>query len=145
MEEEFVLKDKFNILVESNIISISTDYMSNIINIKIFSPWNKNKYLLTFEGVDEVNVWGLRMNNIIDEMKCYSKNVDKNVISLLKDLFIEETSSCNGRLLESYLEPILQKKARHICDGKFKIWHITAVCGASLIVLGERIFLRLID
>ena len=137
---DIFLENKFNLLIESNILSISTNYSSKILILEILSPWNKKKHLITIDGVDELKISGMRMNNIIEEMVCYSGVIDENLMSLLKDLYIDETST-----YEFLKIPELDKKIENIKNGQLKLWELSSICGASLLVLGKNISLSLVN
>jgi hypothetical protein len=127
----------FDQLVESTILQITPDNFAKTLTIELRSADKSCLYVLRVDGVYDLLIDGVRLNNIVDEVLCYPESMSEaELLSKLQLLMTADSGSyTTGRF------PHVDSKAEEIRGGDMRLWEFRPVYGASLLILARSLSL----
>jgi hypothetical protein len=116
---------------------ITPDNFAKTLTIELRSADKNLLYFLQIDGVYDLLMDGVRLNNIVDEVACFPESMSEaELLSKLQLLMTEDSGSYKaGRY------PLVDSKAKEIKGGEMRLWEFRPVYGASLLILARSLYL----
>src|SRR5262249_30552809 len=127
--------DKF---VESTVLRITPDNSAKALTIDLRLADGSSSYTVQVDGVYDLQMDGVRLNNIVDEVVWYPESMsDDEMLLNLQYLMTGDAGPFEvGRF------PYVDLKAEELRAGNLRLWEFRAVYGASLIVVAKSLSVR---
>lgn len=123
-------------LVEATILQITPDNFAKTLTVKLRSADKASIYIVLVNGVHDAVVQDMRLNNIVDEVICYSGAVDNEVLAKLQVLITGDSG-----LYKAGRFPHLDCRVEEVRNGDMSLWEFCPVYGAHLLVLAKSLSL----
>ncbi len=124
-------------LIESTIDAIHVDATTKEVVIEMTCAWEGvERKRIVATGVDELDVTGMRIYNIVDRVQCFDAgNFDEKSAEIRQRLFMLLRGTA---LAKTDLEwPVLAEKLARIRNGSLSLLEIEPVYGATIVILAS--------
>ena len=120
-------------LIEASIVRIVPDNPTKVLTIELRSADGGCIYAVRADGVYDLLIEAVRLNNIVDEVVGYPESMSEaEMLSSLQFLMTRDSAPYElGRF------PHVDLKAEEIRGGTLRLWNFRPVYGASLFIVAR--------